>query len=405
MLYATSKTLAPQGEGRFSDEHRERFERLLKIGEVYAINLQPEDLPFGPWTIGCDLLDDDTADRLMARFCAAVRKAAITAGAPPRTNLLDTWISRLAKKNRLGLDCLIQRSIELGEEFESASAELPRKMRVWAATTGLRRDRYPTNFEVPYWLYDVPHDTLADPESEFVYWKDHVWQGCRKLLQELEKNGVPWTDGSIHDARKRQPGETRRGFRDRIAARVSTRYKRLQSALQCLGFDLAVLLANYVIDCGLTGSDAMQVFGVDSVQLTEEMNACWKDISRRLGLSLRKQLQEGTEGFDIAKPFGFVKDDLALLVAPARTGLELSIPEAGAETGATVQSQNSRTPKKPVRRNKKYNQIDDALKEIAESRPRTQEEVFNSLSDRHINIPMAKPFETTGGWTLGMFRK
>jgi hypothetical protein len=214
-------------EPRFSPEHGHQFQGLLKTGDVYAINLQPEGLPFGPWALLCDLPDDDQAERLKSRFCAAVRKAAIVAGSPPRANLLDWWISRLAQKNRLGLDGLIQRSIELCEEFESASAEIAWKMQSPAAVTGLRRDHYPTNFLVPYWLYDVPHDTLPDPQAEFEYWQDHIRQGFWKLLGDLEKNGVPWTDGSIHDVRKRQPGETRLAFRNRIASRVSTRYEHL----------------------------------------------------------------------------------------------------------------------------------------------------------------------------------
>jgi hypothetical protein len=306
-------------EPRFSAEHRAQFEKLLKIGEVYAINLQPESWPFGPWAAECDLPDKDKADRLKSRFCLAVRKVAIAAGAPPRANLLDWWISRLAKnENRLGMDCLIQRSIELCEEFEEDSAELPWKMQL-SAMAGLRRDQYPTNFEMPYWLYDVPHDTLPDSKAEFEYWRDHVWECFRKWLQALEKNEVRRIDGSTytHDLPKRQSGETRPAFRNRIEARVSTRYERLKSALQCLSFDLAVLLANYVIDRGLTGADAMGAFGADSVPLMEEMHACWKDSSRRLGLSWRKQLKEGKEAIDFRKAFDQVAADLKLLVTTA----------------------------------------------------------------------------------------
>jgi hypothetical protein len=53
------------------------------------------------------------------------------------------------------------------------------------------------------------------------------------------------------------------------------------------------------------------------------------------------------------------------------------------------------------RRNKKYESIDEALRAIAESRPRTQKEVFQALKSRDVTIPMAKPFESAGGWIKG----
>jgi hypothetical protein len=298
----------------FSVEHRQTFRELRAIGELHAINLSLEQLDFGPWSLGCDIDNHDTADRLKGRFRAAVRKAAVAAGAPPRANLLDWWICRLARENRPYLQGLIQRSIELCEEFEAASIEDGWNSRKPGAM-GLRRDRYPTDFIVPYWLYDVPHDTLPDPEGEFEYWKDHVWQGFSKLLQDLEKNGLLRSDGSVDDARKRQPGETRLAFRNRVANRVSMGYYRIKPTFECLGFDLAVLLANYVIDRRLGGSEAMRAFDTESAQLVEKMKACWKESSCRLGLSWRKQLKQGKDSIDLGKPFRVVEDDLKLLVA------------------------------------------------------------------------------------------
>jgi hypothetical protein len=100
--------------------------------------------------------------------------------------------------------------------------------------------------------------------------------------------------------------------------------------LQCLGFDLAVLLANYVIERGFMGFSAMRVFDEDSVPLIEKMHRCWKDSSRRLGLSWRKQLKGRWDDFYIAKPFRLVRDDLSLLVTAPGDHLELSAPELSA---------------------------------------------------------------------------
>jgi hypothetical protein len=60
--------------------------------------------------------------------------------------------------------------------------------------------------------------------------------------------------------------------------------------------------------------------------------------------------------------------------------------------------------KDPTRRNPRYKQIDAALKEISESRPRTQEEVFQSLDNRHVPLPPAEPFHSARGWMAGFRR-
>ena len=332
-------TLAPMGEPQFSAEHREQLRELRKIGELNAINLSLEQLTFGPWVLGCDIGDHDTADRLKGRFLAAARKAAFAAGAPPRANLLDWWISKLARENRPYLQNLIQRSIEFCEELEAASLEVGWKLRKSNSPPGLRRDQYPTDFILPYWLYDVPHDTLPDPKEEFDFWEDHVWSGFWKLLKELGNTHAVDEDDTVRDLRKRQPGEARGAFRNRVANRVSTGYSTIKPTFECLGFDLAVLMANYVIDRKLTGSVAMRAFDTESAQLIEKMTACWKDCSRRLGLSWRKQLKEGKEAADFKGPFYRVAADLKLLVTARGALAPLNSPAANTQQEA-VESLN-----------------------------------------------------------------
>ena len=59
--------------------------------------------------------------------------------------------------------------------------------------------------------------------------------------------------------------------------------------------------------------------------------------------------------------------------------------------------------RKRVRRNAKYEGIDEALREIAKSRPKAHEEVFQALEGRS-KLPNAEPFKTAGGWHAG-FKK
>jgi hypothetical protein len=60
--------------------------------------------------------------------------------------------------------------------------------------------------------------------------------------------------------------------------------------------------------------------------------------------------------------------------------------------------------KNPVRRNRRYADIDEALREIAESCPRTQQEVFELLEGREVSTPPAAPFSAARGWMAGFRR-
>jgi hypothetical protein len=74
---------------------------------------------------------------------------------------------------------------------------------------------------------------------------------------------------------------------------------------------------------------------------------------------------------------------------------------AGTAAHEAPESRGNRKSKKPVRRNQKYRVIDEALQELAESRPCTQEEVFQSLEGRHVVLPPAEPFIAARGWMAG----
>src|SRR4051812_33699613 len=128
------------GKSQFPSQHRRRFQKLLKVGEVYALNLNAQALPAGPWVLGSNPRSGDEAERLEDRFDAFVRKAAMAGGAPPRVNLLDWWIELLARREkRFGMEGLIQRSIELCETLESNSAEIPLDTYEQRIEAGLRR--------------------------------------------------------------------------------------------------------------------------------------------------------------------------------------------------------------------------------------------------------------------------
>ena len=111
----------------FSSDHRARFQELRTVGELYALNSSEQRDEFGPWHVSGRLAGPDETERRIARFRTAVRRAAMAGGAPYRVDLLNWWISKLARGKRLmSIEGLIQRSVEYCEELEASVAELGR---------------------------------------------------------------------------------------------------------------------------------------------------------------------------------------------------------------------------------------------------------------------------------------
>jgi hypothetical protein len=326
-------------------------------------------------------------------------------GAPCRVNLLDWWISKLTRGRPMGsIQGLIQRSVEYCEELETARLELGLAPTRPAGVGGLYRDRYPCDWGEFYVLYGGPPRSFSDPKIEFEYWTEHIWSGFNEEIARLDQ---------IHGLRKRQGQETRQKLKERIRRRVVALYDCMKRWIRGLSYDLAVLQANYIIDCGLRGDAAMRTFQDQSVGLMESVRTFGHEISKRLGLSYKRQEEAGV---DPAKPFAEVREDLRLLMLAMPAEAPSAIPEhavvdvpgplapAAKNAGITAHEAGPReTPKakKPVRRNQKYRVIDEVLKKLAESRPRTQEEVFQSLEARHVVVPPAEPFMGARGWMAG----
>lgn len=197
----------------FSEQHKALFQELLASGlELHATNFHLENLDSGPWSVSCNRGDSDSAARLVARFRAAVRKAASAAGAPYRVNLMDWWIGKLARGKRLPyIEGLIQRSAEYCEELESNASELRPLVQDTNAAPGLRRDWYARDrVRVPYWLYDHPHRALSDPIEDLrIGIITSGWaliKTLKRSLADLEVSGAGSTTTAIRTAKpKRKP--------------------------------------------------------------------------------------------------------------------------------------------------------------------------------------------------------
>jgi hypothetical protein len=294
----------------FSANHRSRFSQLLRDGEVYALNFHPEHLSIGPWSIVSSLPDTEAAERLQNRFRNAARMAALSAGAPPRVSLCDWWVNRLVGDQKvLRLQNLVQKSVELCQELEDNSVELGAPIVHHDVVAGLHRDLYPIDLISPHQLYDHARDPSGDPKADFDYWLEHIWSGFWTLIRSQEAGRNRERNGII--LCKRQEHETRRVFRARVQERVEETYRTLRYLFRSLAYDLAVLLANYTIDRGSSGDDAVRVFDLESLDALGRMQEAWKESSRRLGLSWRKQQRKG---IDFTTSMRSVRSDLRRLL-------------------------------------------------------------------------------------------
>jgi DNA-binding XRE family transcriptional regulator len=85
----------------------------------------------------------------------------------------------------------------------------------------------------------------------------------------------------------------------------------LNSAIVGLSYDLAVLEANYAIERGLRGEEAMRVFRDETTELLEEVTSLLRASSERLAVTFDDEAEE-VKG--LAQPFHRVQDDLRRLL-------------------------------------------------------------------------------------------
>jgi hypothetical protein len=98
--------------------------------------------------------------------------------------------------------------------------------------------------------------------------------------------------------------------------------------------------------------------------------------------------------------------DVQVSPEPFRSGSIPVPPNEAAEFGiATAPEVSGNLVTQPdaelIRRNKKYEMIDTALREIGAAEPKNHEEVFRDLDDRNVVLPNGKLFKGAGGWMKG----
>jgi hypothetical protein len=254
----------------------------------------------------CTLHDGPGEERkrasLQERFRSVARNAGIAAGAPNRANAFEWWLTLLRKespyfqaiynahkeeekdiRNKGGwIRNVILASAEYCNVLAERALELDRAV-AEGASAGLRRDRYP----FCSWLDDHSHEPMPNIEAELEDCKARVWRGYRRLIKKYQLMKIDPPD----------------------------RGEKLNSATAGLSYDVVVLQANYVIDRGLHGDEAMRIFQNESAELLKKVTSSWRASGKRLGVAFDR----AEELEYLAHPFRRVSDDLRRLVAEPQT--------------------------------------------------------------------------------------
>ena len=93
-------------------------------------------------------------------------------------------------------------------------------------------------------------------------------------------------------------------------------------------------------------------------------------------------------------------DDLVRDLRFVQKVLLATAPGSLQSASASEKLSSGELARKP-RRSPRYEAIDKALREFAEARPESHQEVFRLLEDRRVATPNRRPFKPAGGWLKG----
>jgi hypothetical protein len=252
----------------------------------------------GHWALAGGSTDQTERDYLQSEFRLLGIHAGICAGAGFRANALDCWLNSLVGDGKTPpyIREVILRSAEKCQKFANSARAV-----AGGTPTRLRRDSYPESS----WLYDHSHEPLADPKAEYEYWTAHIWHGYDTLIDNYVFLGMSTS---------------------------ANRHEKLNSAIDGLSYDLAVLQANYVVDRGLRGAAVIRAYLDEAAELLNpKVIASWRASCERLSITFDDQTEDGR---DLTQAFQRVGDDLRQLLPnlPPASGP----PEPTEATGAEI---------------------------------------------------------------------
>jgi hypothetical protein len=133
-----------------------------------------------------------------------------------------------------------------------------------------------------------------------------------------------------------------------------------------------------------------------------EVPAMLEELFRAHAWRLRGKLPRNpSEAPEVLGPAQSIRPEPSPVRADRKKLTEENHPTPPNQPAVPDQVQSQGREKTALRRNRKYEAIDSALCEISEARPKSHEEVFRFLTDRHVPIANREPFKSAGGWLKG----
>jgi hypothetical protein len=256
----------------------------------------------GHWALAGGSTDQTEREYVQSEFRSLGIHAGICAGAGFGANALDCWLNSLVGdgKTPAYIGAVIPRSAEKCQKFANSARAV-----AGVTPARLRRDSYPEWS----WLYSHSYEPLADPKAEYDYWTAHIWHGYDALIDNYVFLGMStW----------------------------AKRHEKLNSAIDGLSYDLAVLQANYGVDRGLRGEAAIRAYRDEAAELLNfRVIASWRASCERLSITFDDPTGDGR---DLTQAFQRVGDDLRQLIPnpPPASGSPEPIGSTDAEPTNTA---------------------------------------------------------------------
>lgn len=249
----------------------------------------PDDARQKEWSLSGGPPDDRQRALRHKQFQDLAREAGIAAGVPNRESALNGWLNLLREESphyrRLGEGGVIQSLCLASAEQCEAFAIQSRELEIAAQSgdrPGLRRDRY----RVISWL-NGDQESLANANEERKRRESQAWQAYRNRIEEYQQI----IKSQLQHGLLVWPG----------------RGEKLSEAVTGLAYDLALLLANDLLDRGLRGVDLTREFRGDAETRVCELTATWRGNLEQLALPVPDSASEMP---DLSRAFDRVATDL-----------------------------------------------------------------------------------------------
>jgi hypothetical protein len=159
-----------------------------------------------------------------------------------------------------------------------------------------------------------------------------------------------------------------------------------------------VLVANTVLVWRDSGGDPQYKDDfVERAFKTIKVSQCYQDAIGKIASGY-----DGRPSMDSPEEMGASTDSVVLARSqPSELAHRGDTHSPSVDAGVVAEKRVRAAARKPGRPHSRYQKIDEALRRIADSQPKTQSEIFKGLDEAKIAVPNSEPFHSARNWSLG----